>query len=356
MGRVLAMQEQVASNKVPRLSVVIPCYNEEDCLLSLHERVTTVCRSVAGDDYEIVLVNDGSRDMTWPIMLDLADRDPKLVCVDLARNHGQQLALTAGLNLCRGDRVFIIDADLQDPPELLGPMMRMMEEQGAEVVYGQRRTRAGESAMKKATAALFYRLLNRLAEIDIPQDTGDFRLMSRRALNIFLRMPEANRFVRGMISWIGMKQVPFAYDRDPRLAGTTKWPLAKMIRLTLDAITGFSTAPLKLVNWIAVLLSVCTLPLLVYTLVSWAKGHAVPGWTSLMVVVLVIAAVQMLVLGIMGEYLGRLYMEAKRRPLFVVRQIARSAPGEPDPMMADDQMRRGFATGPIVSVVVQPTG
>ena len=195
-----------------------------------------------------MLVNDGSRDGSWAMMRRLAAEDPQLVAVNLSRNHGHQLALTAGLDLCRGDVVLIIDADLQDPPELLPEMLETMRGEQADVVYGVRRSRAGETAFKRATAHGFYRLLKRATEVDIPVDAGDFRLMSRRALDALMAMPEQARFIRGMVAWIGFKQVPILYDRDERFAGETKYPLRKMIRFAFDAITGFSSAPLKLAS------------------------------------------------------------------------------------------------------------
>ena len=201
-----------------------------------------------GEDYELVLINDGSRDGSWPLMQKLAEGDPRLFAINLSRNHGHQLALTAGLDLCRGDAILIIDADLQDPPELLSGMLETMREAQADVVYGVRRSRAGETAFKRATAHGFYRLLSRATEVDIPLDAGDFRLMSRRALDALLAMPEQARFIRGMVAWIGFRQVPFAYDRQERFAGETKYPLSKMMRFAFDALTGFSSAPLKLAS------------------------------------------------------------------------------------------------------------
>ena len=211
------------------LSIVVPCFNEQACLIALHQRLSSAARSAVGEDYEIVLVNDGSRDSSWPMMRELAEQDPHLVAVNLSRNHGHQLALTAGLDLCRGETILIIDADLQDPPELLPEMMTAMRSEGADVVYGVRTSRSGETAFKRATAHAFYRLLSRATEVNIPVDAGDFRLMSRRALNALLAMPEQARFIRGMVAWIGFKQLPFAYDRDERFAGETKYPLKRMI-------------------------------------------------------------------------------------------------------------------------------
>ena len=313
---------------MPALSIVVPCYNEEACLGALHGRLTGAAREAVGDDYEIVLVNDGSRDRSWAIMRELAASDPHLVAVNLSRNHGHQLALTAGLDLCRGDKILIIDADLQDPPELLPAMLKTMHKEDADVVFGVRKSRAGETAFKRATAHGFYRLLSRATEVDIPLDAGDFRLMSRRALDALLAMPEQARFIRGMVAWIGFKQVPFAYDRAERLAGETKYPLSKMIRFALDALTGFSSAPLKLASHVGLALSVGSVLLIAYIAYAWAVVRSIQGWTSLMLVVVVIGAVQMFVLALMGEYIGRLYNEAKRRPLYIVQEIAG---GEPRP-------------------------
>ena len=307
---------------MPSLSIVVPCYNEQACLGVLHERLTAAARSAVGEDYEIVLINDGSRDGSWAIMQGIAADDQHVVAVNLSRNHGHQLALTAGLDLCSGDYVLVIDADLQDPPELISAMLETMREAQADVVYGVRKSRAGETAFKRATAHGFYRLLSRATEVDIPVDAGDFRLMSRRALDALLAMPEQARFIRGMVAWIGFKQIPFLYDRAERFAGDTKYPLSKMIRFALDALTGFSSAPLKLASHIGMFLSIGSVALIFYIAFAWSNGHNVPGWTSLMLIVVVIGAVQMFVLALMGEYIGRLYNEAKRRPLYIVQEIA----------------------------------
>ena len=305
-----------------RLSIVVPCFNEEACIPELHRRLTGAATKAVGNDYEIVLVNDGSRDGSWLSMQKLAAADPHVVGVNLSRNHGHQLALTAGLDLCRGETILIIDADLQDPPELLPPMLGAMREQEADVVYGVRRSRSGETAFKRATAHGFYRMLSRATEIDIPLDTGDFRLMSRRALDALLAMPEQSRFIRGMVAWIGFRQVPFPYDREERFAGTTKYPLGKMLRFAFDALTGFSSAPLKLASHAGLLLSLGSLLLLTYIAYAFVAGQNIQGWTSLMLVVVVLGAVQMFVLALMGEYIGRLYNEVKGRPLYIVQEIA----------------------------------
>jgi dolichol-phosphate mannosyltransferase len=310
------------------LSIVVPCFNEEACLSELHQRLSAAARQTAGEDYELVLVNDGSRDGSWGLMQRMAADDPRVVAINLSRNHGHQLALTAGLDLCRGETILIIDADLQDPPELLTAMLEAMRSQQADVVYGVRKSRAGETAFKRATAHGFYRLLSRATEVDIPLDAGDFRLMSRRALDALLAMPEQARFIRGMVAWIGFRQVPLAYDRQERFAGETKYPFGKMLRFALDALTSFSSAPLKLASHAGLLLSIGSALLILYIGYAWLAGQSIQGWTSLMLVVVVLGAVQMFVLALMGEYIGRLYNEAKGRPLYIVQEIAGGGPRE----------------------------
>jgi dolichol-phosphate mannosyltransferase len=312
----------------PALSIVVPCYNEAACLDILHARVSAAARAAVGEDFEILFVNDGSRDESWPAMQRIAATDPHLVAINLSRNHGHQLALTAGLDLCAGEQILIIDADLQDPPELLTEMRKAMADQQADVVYAVRRKREGESIFKKATAAIFYRMLDRITDTPIPLDTGDFRLMSRRALDAFLSLPEQARFIRGMVAWIGFRQVPFVYDRAERHAGETKYPLGKMIRFALDAVTGFSTAPLRFASHVGLALTGASLLLFVYIAIGFLTGSAVQGWTSTMLVVVLLGAVQMFVLGMIGEYLGRLYVESKRRPLYLVADIAGPVQGK----------------------------
>jgi dolichol-phosphate mannosyltransferase len=308
-----------AASQIHQLSVVAPCYNEAAGLLEFHQRMSDVCRRCTAN-YEIVLVNDGSSDGTWPMLIDLAARDPHLVCVNLSRNHGHQLALTAGLNYCRGERILIIDADLQDPPELLEQMMEMAGS-GADVVYGTRRKREGESLFKRWTAFLFYRLLDALAEREIPKDTGDFRLITRRVLDVLNSMPENHRFIRGMVSWAGFKQVSLVYDRAPRFAGGTKYTLRNMLDFAVDAVTSFSVKPLRLAFYAAVLLSGLAMFLLTYSFVGYAFFSAVRGWTSMISVMLFFLAAQFMFLGLIGEYVGRMYLEIKGRPLFVVENI-----------------------------------
>jgi dolichol-phosphate mannosyltransferase len=310
----------------PKLSIVVPCYNESGNLEHLHRRCAAAAGSVVADSFELVLVDDGSRDATWPMMRDLARRDPRVVAVRLSRNFGHQLALSAGLSLARGARILVIDADLQDPPELLPQMMQAVDA-GADVVYGQRSSRQGESWFKRATASVFYRLLRRLTDVDIPADTGDFRLMTRRVADLLADMPEQHRFVRGMVSWIGMQQVAVRYQREERTAGRTHYPFRRMLRLAIDAVTSFSIRPLRIASLVGLTFGVLGLAGVVYAIAGWVAGATVPGWTSVMVVVLMLGGIQLAVIGILGEYLGRLYLETKRRPLYIVQDVVRAMPG-----------------------------
>jgi dolichol-phosphate mannosyltransferase len=303
-----------------QLSVVAPCYNEEGSIDEFWQRTADACRQTVGDSHEIVLVDDGSRDRTWAIIEALAARDPHVVGVRLFRNHGHQLAVTAGLAVTQGDRVMVIDADLQDPPELLGAMMALMDA-GADVVYGKRTSRQGESWFKLATASLFYRLLTHLTDVPIPRDTGDFRLMTRQVVEMLALMPERHRFLRGMVSWIGGTQVPLDYERQTRFAGSSKYPLRKMLRFATDAITSFSTKPLRLAVWLGIAVSGLAFLLLFYATFRWASGAVVPGWASSLVASSLFAGTQLLVLGIFGEYLGRVVEDLKQRPLFMIGAV-----------------------------------
>jgi dolichol-phosphate mannosyltransferase len=254
---------------------------------------------------------------------DISSRDANVVGVNLSRNHGHQLALTAGLSLCRGVRVLILDADLQDPPELLPEMLRVMDEHAADVVYGQRRSRAGETVMKRATASLFYRFIEAITEVRIPRDTGDFRLLSRRALDVLMAMPERHRFIRGMVSWIGFRQIPLLYDRQERFAGETKYSYRKMFSFALDAITAFSIKPLLVTKVIGLATAGISFLLGLYSIIAYLAGSTIVGWTSLMMVITTLSSVQLIVLGVFGEYVGRMYEQIKGRPLFIIDEIVR---------------------------------
>jgi polyisoprenyl-phosphate glycosyltransferase len=301
------------------LSVVVPCYNEAECLNEFHKRMTTACNAARVSSYEIIFVNDGSTDDSLKILFHL-QRDEHVKIIDLARNHGHQIALSAGLSHSRGDRILVIDADLQDPPELLSAMMKTMDE-GADVVYGQRNRRKGDGLFKRTTAALFYRLLSKASQTSIIVDTGDFRLMRRHVVDILVSMPEAHRFTRGLVSWVGFNQVPVGYDRDPRFAGTTKYSFLKMLAFSFDAITAFAISPLRFIFLVAMLAMGVAVLAAGWTIYSFFFLDAAPGWSSLMCVFLLFTSVQLFSTAFIGEYVGRIFIETKRRPLFVIRAI-----------------------------------
>ena len=304
----------------PALSVVAPCYNEEASLPAFIERLVKACERAVGARYEIVLVNDGSNDRTWACIQALASTRPGVVGVNLSRNHGHQLAVTAGLALAQGERVLVIDADLQDPPELLAEMMQRMDE-GFDVVYGRRRSRARESRFKLASAKLYYGLLAWLSEVDIPRDVGDFRLMSRTIVDRLNAMPEQDRYLRGMVAWLGGRQAEVLYDRDPRAAGSTGYTLAKMVRLGLFGMTSFSTAPLRLAVVFALAGIVIAAAIVVYALIGFMTGHVAAGWTSLALITVFFGVSQLGCLAILGAYLGSTYMQVKGRPLYLIDQV-----------------------------------
>lgn len=298
------------------LSIVAPCYNEQLVLPEFITRVQAVMRGLAMR-CELVLVDDGSHDGTWPIIAAAAAADPRILGISLRRNHGHQLALSAGLASARGEVVLLIDADLQDPPELLPQMLALMQSSGADVVYGQRRHRSGETMFKRGTASLFYRMIRWLSEVDIPRDTGDFRLINRAVADLITNMQEHHRFLRGMVAWVGGRQVPFLYDRDARHSGATKFPLWRMVRFASDAVTGFSRRPLQIATATGILAALFSLGFGLYSITGWLFGATIPGWTSLMAALGFLSALQFFMLGIIGEYLGRLYEESRARPLFL---------------------------------------
>lgn len=305
------------------ISVVAPCYNEEEVLTELLRRLKSVLTSL-GVPYEIILVDDGSRDSTWEMMQEFQKQDGHLKIVRLSRNHGHQLALSCGLDQARGEVVLIIDADLQDPPELLPEMIGRWKE-GYDVVYGQRTRREGEGLMKRFLAFGFYRLISRITKTHIPRDTGDFRLLDRRALEALKSLRERHRFVRGMVSWIGFHQIPVQYERPERFAGETKYPVRKSLVLAFDAITSFSYAPLRLASYIGAGVSIFAFIYILIVIFLKFEGINLPGYTSMMASILLLGGMQLLVLGIMGEYIGRIFEQGQGRPLYIVEKIS----GEP---------------------------
>lgn len=298
------------------LSIVVPCMNEEESIPLLVERLAKVIEDHKSQA-EIILVDDGSTDATWQAIEAAQAKVPQLRGLKLSANRGHQVALTAGLEAAKGERVFMLDADLQDPPEILAEMMLLMDH-GYDVVYGRRAERKGESVFKKASAYVFYRFLNALSDVPIPKDTGDFRLVNRTVLDSVLDMPEQARFIRGMFAWAGFRQIGLEYIREPRTVGETKYPLSAMLRLATDALTSFSISPLRFATRLSFYSLLVTIIMVAYVLGSMIWFQVVPGWASMLVAVSFFSAIQLFTLGIMGEYIGRLYMEAKRRPLYFV--------------------------------------
>jgi dolichol-phosphate mannosyltransferase len=303
------------------ISIVVPCFNEEEVFAETYRRLTETMSHIDKTkyDYELIFVNDGSKDKTLEMIREKTISDPRVKGINFARNFGHQIAITAGLDNCKGDAAVVIDADLQDPPSVILDMIAKWEE-GYDVIFGKRRDRAGESAFKLLTAKYFYRFINRLSDVDIPLDTGDFRLMDRAALDQFLSMRETYRFVRGMVAWIGFKQTFVEYDRESRFAGSTKYPLKKMLRLASDAILSFSNTPLKIATFVGFITSCIAFVGILYALyMRLFTNNFVEGWTLLMISVLLIGGIILLVLGIIGEYVGRIYGEIKRRPLYIIK-------------------------------------
>ncbi|MEW5877061.1 MAG: glycosyltransferase family 2 protein [Acidobacteriota bacterium] len=302
------------------LSVVVPVFNEEENLPELYRRLTAVL-GTAASSWEILFVDDGSRDRSWEIIRGLAENDPRVRGLRFSRNFGHQMAFAAGLDHARGQAVVIMDADLQDPPELI-PQLLAKHREGYEVVYAVRTARHGETFFKRLTAKLFYRLLARITSVHIPLDTGDFRLMGRRAVEAFRRLPERHRFTRGLVAWLGFPQTGVPYERAPRHAGTTKYPLRKMLRLALDAITSFSHVPLQLATWLGFIVSGFAFFYILVVIALKFAGISWPGYTSIMAAILFLGGVQLVMVGLLGEYVGRIYDEVKHRPLYLVAEEA----------------------------------
>lgn len=305
----------------PLISVVVPVYNEAEGIAHFHERATAALGALPGCDFELVYVDDGSRDGSYEIMRQLGEGDPRIRIVKFSRNFGHQIAITAGLDYARGDAVVFIDADLQDPPELIAELVAKWIE-GFDVVYARRAKRPGETAFKLFTAAFFYRLLRSVANVDIPPDVGDFRLISRRVADVLRGMTEKDRYIRGLVSWIGFKQTAVLYNRDERYAGETKYPLRKMIKFALDGITSFSSAPMRIATWLGNIVSVLAFVYLAVIIGQALLGYTVPGFASIMIAVLFLGGVQLICLGILGEYLGRVFNEVKPRPIYIVQEVA----------------------------------
>lgn len=302
-----------------KISVVVPMYYEEEVAEECYKRLTGVLKSIQNYEYEIIFINDGSKDKTLSILEKIANEDKNVKVLSFSRNFGHQCAVTAGLKYVTGDAIVIIDADLQDPPELIPEMLKLWED-GNEVIYGKRKTREGESKFKLLTAKMFYNTLNALSDVDIPKDTGDFRLVDRKVVDVVNSLPEHNKFLRGLFSWVGFKQTPFEYERKERFAGKTKYPLKKMLKLASDGIIGFSTKPLKIVEGLGIFSIVMSFIILIYSLLSFAFSwhNLTAGWTSIMVTLTLLGGSILVSLGMIGEYIARIYDESKARPQYII--------------------------------------
>ncbi len=298
-------------------SVVVAVFNEEEVLPHFYDRLTKVLDTLAGES-EIIFINDGSSDQTPLILHEMRRRDPRVKIINFARNFGHEIAVIAGLDHASGQATIIMDADLQDPPEVIPDLVAKWRE-GYEVVYAQRTDRAGETGFKKITASWYYRLMRAVTSIDLPVDTGNFRLIGRRALKAVSSMRERHRFLRGMVCWVGFRQIGVGYDRAPRAAGETKYPLRKMVKLAKDGIYSFSRVPLELATYLGFFTAIVAFVLIIWVLVEKALSRSVvSGWASTMSVILFLGAIQLISLGIIGDYLGRIYDEVRRRPLYIV--------------------------------------
>lgn len=303
-----------------KISVIIPMYYEEEVANQCYARVLNVLENLEGYDYEIIFVNDGSRDKTFDILCDIASQNRQVKVISFSRNFGHQAAVTAGLKYVTGDVVLIMDADLQDPPELLPEMLKLWED-GYEVIYGKRHSRKGESAFKLLTAKMFYDFLNSMSDVEIPKNTGDFRLVDRKVVDVVNSLPEHNKFLRGLFSWVGFEQKEFLYERPKREFGKTKYPFRKMMKLAKDGILSFSTKPMRLVGSLGLFSMFISFALLVYAILSYAFkwNNLIPGWTSIMVAVTFFAGIQLLSLWVIAEYITRIYDESKGRPEYIIK-------------------------------------
>ncbi len=308
---------EIKTSDTPALSVVVPIYNEEAIIPELYERLSKAVSAITSS-YELIFINDGSKDQSLAELLKLTQQDTRVFYINFSRNFGHQIAVSAGLDACRGEAVVIIDGDLQDPPELI-PELYAKYNEGYEVVYAKRRERKGEGAFKKYTAKWFYRILRGITNIDIPLDTGDFRLVDKKVVNYLKQMPEQNKFLRGQIAWLGFKQTAVLFDRDKRKYGKTGYPLSKMLRFAMDGITGFSDIPLQLVTRLGLTISLLSFLIIMYAVYSHFVLHrTITGWTSLIISSMFIGGVQLISIGIIGEYISRINKNVLKRPLYII--------------------------------------
>ena len=304
-----------------KISLVVPMYYEEKVVQECYKRLTEVLSKIERYDYEIIFINDGSKDKTLELLEEIAKKDFNVKILSFARNFGHQAAVTAGLKYVSGDAIVIIDADLQDPPELIPDMLKYWEH-GNQVIYGKRKSRKGESAFKLLTAKMFYKTLNALTDVEIPKDTGDFRLVDREVVDVINQLPEHNKFLRGLFSWVGFKQIAYEYERKERFAGKTKYPLKKMLKLASDGIISFSTKPLKILGGLGLISIFISFAIMIYAIISYIfkLNELSAGWTSLMITITFFAGVQLLSIWIISEYVARIYDESKQRPQYIIEK------------------------------------
>lgn len=317
-----ATSKTTKKQKTESISIVVPCYNEEDVIQLCHDEITKVVDDLAYD-FEMIYINDGSTDSTLDILQSIRKKDKRVTVINLSRNFGKEAAMTAGIDNVTSDALIILDADLQDPPALIPDMIKMWKDTDADVVYGQRIIREGETWFKKFSANGFYKVINFIASnVEIPKNTGDFRLMNRRAIDALVQLREKHRFMKGLFAWIGYKQVAFQYNRAPRAAGYTKWSYTGLWNLAMEGIAGFSTVPLKVASFFGLLISIMAFLFGAYIILkTLISGVDVPGWATLTVMISVLSGIQLLCIGILGEYIGRIFGEAKKRPLYFIEDI-----------------------------------
>lgn len=300
-----------------KISIVVPMYNEQEVAKEFYNRTTSVLTKLIEYDYEIIVVNDGSRDKTLEILLNILREDEHVKVINFSRNFGHQAAITAGIENATGDAIITIDADLQDPPEIIVDMIREYEK-GYDIVYAKRKSRKKDTFFKRETAKLYYKILNKLSDIKIPENVGDFRLISKRVQEVFIKLPEKDRYVRGMFAWMGFNQTMVEFDRASRYAGKTKYPLSKMIKLALSGIVGFSTKPLRIIFKLGLATTFISFILMIYAIVMKILGSVENGWSSIMVAITFIGGIQLLSLGIVAEYIAKIYGEVKERPVYII--------------------------------------
>ena len=310
----------MSKSKTELISIIIPCYNEEEVIQICHDAVCAALEKI-DYDFEIIYINDGSRDKTLDILKDINSKDKRARVLNLSRNFGKEAAMTAGIEASKGDAIIVLDADLQDPPDLIPKLLEIWKKEDADVVYGQRDEREGETWFKKSTATTFYHIINYISDVEIPRNTGDFRLMNRRSVEALKKLKEHHRFMKGLFAWVGYKQVAMTYNRAPRAAGTTKWNYWKLSNFAMEGITSFSIAPLRIATFCGFMISFLAFIYGTFTFVKTLMfGIDMPGYASLMIMITFLSGIQLLTIGILGEYIGRIFGETKQRPLYFIEE------------------------------------